>query len=37
MLPSGNIKDPSEEGFGILTEADGSVRQGYWANGELVE
>ena len=27
----------AEEGFGVFTDADGSVRQGYWSNGELVE
>eukprot|EP00435_Cladocopium_sp_Y103_P061071 s744_g22.t1 len=26
-----------QEGFGILTEADGTERQGFWLNGELLE
>jgi hypothetical protein len=29
------IPVPCQEGFGILTEADGTERHGFWLNGEL--
>ena len=34
---AGRCNFDQKHGFGILTEADGSVRQGIWFNGELLE
>ena len=33
----GRYKFDKKEGFGILTEASGEVRQGFWVNGDFLD
>lgn len=33
----GKYRFDQKDGFGILTEANGTVHEGFWSNGQLLE